>query len=218
MATTGPMKRWGLGGRRPPLYRLPYLIDRRQALLVEGEKAVERLRQHGFAATCPPTANKWRVEFSRMMWQAGVVEVCVLPDNDKPGQVFAKRGVAALHGYRPALDSLLTDPDPEPPWMDWPSADPHDPEVAPLQVKLIYLPGLPHRGDVVDWLDQGHSADELLALIDATPTWDPEAHERDRRERARLKNRERQRRFRVQQREKRTKLEQAPSERNGVYV
>ena len=32
--------KWGLGGRRLPLYRLPQLVDCRQVLLVEGEKAV----------------------------------------------------------------------------------------------------------------------------------------------------------------------------------
>lgn len=194
-------RRWGLGGLKLPLYRWPFLIDWWQVLLVEGEKSVERLRQLGFAATCSPMASKWRDELSRMLWQAGAAEVCVLSDNDRPGRTIAMRVVTALHGYRPPLDTLLTDSNAEAPWVDWPCAEPDDPEVAPLQVKLIELDGLPYRGDVVDWLESGHSADELRALIANTPIWDPELQERTRVERARDKNRERQRRFRQRQRE-----------------
>jgi hypothetical protein len=37
-------------------------------------------------------------------------------------------------------------------------------------LKVIELPGLPDKGDVSDWLDAGHTADELCDLIDnATP-------------------------------------------------
>jgi RecA-family ATPase len=36
-------------------------------------------------------------------------------------------------------------------------------------VKIVRLPGLPAKGDVSDWLDAGHSADELLSLVKATP-------------------------------------------------
>jgi hypothetical protein len=40
-----------------------------------------------------------------------------------------------------------------------------------LQVKVVTLPGLPDKGDVVDWFAAGHTAEELDALIDQTP-WD----------------------------------------------
>lgn len=36
-------------------------------------------------------------------------------------------------------------------------------------VKLVRLPGLPDKGDVSDWLDAGHTRDELIALARATP-------------------------------------------------
>ena len=35
-------------------------------------------------------------------------------------------------------------------------------------IKLIELPGLPEGGDVSDWLDAGGTADELLAIVEAT--------------------------------------------------
>jgi biotin operon repressor len=40
---------------------------------------------------------------------------------------------------------------------------------AGLRVKRLALPGLPPKGDVSDWLDAGHSPDELAALADAAP-------------------------------------------------
>ncbi len=33
-------------------------------------------------------------------------------------------------------------------------------------VKVVKLPGLPDKGDISDWLDQGHSRDELLKLVE----------------------------------------------------
>lgn len=42
---------------------------------------------------------------------------------------------------------------------------------------IVPLPGLPVRGDVSDWLDQGHTLAELQALADAAPEFDPAASE-----------------------------------------
>jgi putative DNA primase/helicase len=38
-----------------------------------------------------------------------------------------------------------------------------------LAVSIIPLPGVPEHGDVSDWFGQGHTVDELAALIAATP-------------------------------------------------
>jgi putative DNA primase/helicase len=40
-------------------------------------------------------------------------------------------------------------------------------------VKVLALDGLPEKGDVSDWLDQDHTADELRALIAEAPEWEP---------------------------------------------
>lgn len=68
-----------------------------------------------------------------------------------------------------------------------------------MQVKVINLPGLPSKGDVVDFFDAGHTASELRLLVDNTPVWTPEARQRERqqkkRDQARLrKHRQRERR------------------------
>lgn len=46
-------------------------------------------------------------------------------------------------------------------------------------VKVVALPGLPEKGDVSDWLESGNTADELKALIEECPLFDPEAIEDD---------------------------------------
>jgi hypothetical protein len=63
---------------------------------------------------------------------------------------------------------------------------------------LLTLEGLSHTGDVDDWLDAGHTASELRALIDAAPDLDAVA--REKRERKRRLARERQRRHRARHR------------------
>jgi len=38
------------------------------------------------------------------------------------------------------------------------------------ETRLVNLPGLPPGGDVSDWLAQGHTAEELVGLVEAAPT------------------------------------------------
>lgn len=45
-------------------------------------------------------------------------------------------------------------------------------------VRVVPLPGLPAKGDVSDWLDAGHTLDELDAVVAGTPRWRP-ADERE---------------------------------------
>jgi len=40
-------------------------------------------------------------------------------------------------------------------------------------LRVVRLPGLPEHGDVSDWLDAGHSVDELVEACFATPLWIP---------------------------------------------
>lgn len=42
------------------------------------------------------------------------------------------------------------------------------------EVRWLELPGLPAKGDVSDWLDAGHTIDELKALADEAPAHAPE--------------------------------------------
>jgi DNA primase len=40
-------------------------------------------------------------------------------------------------------------------------------------VKIVELPGLPHKGDITDWFEAGHTVEELEALAEAAPEWQP---------------------------------------------
>ena len=40
-------------------------------------------------------------------------------------------------------------------------------------VKIVLLPNLPDKGDVTDWLEQGHSKEELLSIVAETGLWNP---------------------------------------------
>jgi hypothetical protein len=44
---------------------------------------------------------------------------------------------------------------------------------AATSVRASLLPDLPEKGDVSDWLDAGHTADELRALAAIAPEWSP---------------------------------------------
>ncbi|MGW8178460.1 MAG: hypothetical protein ACWGQW_06815 [bacterium] len=39
-------------------------------------------------------------------------------------------------------------------------------------VRVVELPGLPQKGDIVDWLATGHARDDLLGLVEQAPEWD----------------------------------------------
>ena len=40
-------------------------------------------------------------------------------------------------------------------------------------VRVVRLPGLSEGGDVSDWLDAGHSGDDLVEKAFDTPLWQP---------------------------------------------
>lgn len=180
-----------------PPYRLPHLIDARVVVIVEGEKAVDRLVAEGIVATCPPSgAMKWPDSYTDALWRAGAERVVVIPDNDSSGRRHGDRVVQACHGYQPA--SLLPSTTTTAPWTSWPCAEVTDPEVAPLWAAQLTLDDLPYRGDVYDWFEVGHTADELRALLTTAKDSDTMAQEKQEREK-RLA-RDRQRRCRARKR------------------
>ncbi len=42
------------------------------------------------------------------------------------------------------------------------------------RLRVVLLPGLPNRGDISDWLDMGHTKDELEDVCYSTPDWELE--------------------------------------------
>lgn len=91
-----PDGRWTLSGVRRVLYRLPEVSETAILFVVEGEKDVETLREHGFVATCNPGgAGKWRPEYSEFLRGR---ECILIPDQDAAGLAHAAQVARALMG------------------------------------------------------------------------------------------------------------------------
>ena len=143
----------GRNGAAIPLYNLPKLINAREdddeqwVLLVEGEKDADRATKAGFIATTSPDgASK---DAQKPKWrsefndQLAGLRVAIMCDNDAAG---------LAHGTN-AANQLLS---------------------KAREVRLIrVIPGVPEHGDLSDYLDAGHTADQLRELIEAAPEWAP---------------------------------------------
>lgn len=87
---------------RQVLYRLPELLEASIVLLVEGEKDVETLRNHGFVATTNAGgANApWLPEYAVALRGRVVI---LIPDRDRAGRQRVIRIARALQGNVPRL-------------------------------------------------------------------------------------------------------------------
>jgi archaellum biogenesis ATPase FlaH len=133
---------WKLDGVRQVLYKLPSLVGQEHVIVVEGERDVHTLTSIG----CTATTNA-----------AGAGKW--LPEYS---QQLTASGVKRV--------TVIPDNDP--------SGQTHAEKVvascraAGLTSKILTLPGLPPKGDVTDWIQQGHTADDLRAAIDTPPALD----------------------------------------------
>ena len=135
---------WKIGNVRRVLYRLPQLLAADLTAIifvVEGEKDVEALVQHGLVATCNAggadsgKGEKWLREFNEFFRGR---RVAILPDEDTAGRKHAQHVVSGLHGIA-------------------------------AEIKVVELPG--SGKDVSDYLDAGGTVEELLKLVEVAPVW-----------------------------------------------
>lgn len=138
---------WNLEGVRRVLYRLPELkialAAGRTIFVCEGEKDVEALVKHGFAATCNPMgAGKWQPEHTGTLRDAR--RVVVIADKDEPGRKHALAVATALHGVAKCVKSI----------------------------ELPDRNGQPVK-DAADWFAAGGTAAELRTLVNSAPEFMP---------------------------------------------
>lgn len=137
---------WNLEGVPRVLYRLPELQGRAEVLVVEGEKDADRLYALGLLATTNAMgAGKWQDAYSEQLRQAGCERAVLLGDNDQAG-------VAHLETVGRSLSARG------------------------VAVRLLRLPDLPpvrdkHGEDVSNWLEAGHTAEDLRPLIAEAPAF-----------------------------------------------
>ena len=141
---------YNLDGTRRVLYRLDELQGREAVVLCEGEKDADRLWSLGIPATTTRDGAKTQ---SGKNWRSEYTEQLVAAHVER---------VAATPDNDEAGRVYATD-----------AAAACD--AAGITAKVVDLPGVPPKGDVSDWLDAGHTKEELLALLRAAPVYGPDA-------------------------------------------
>jgi hypothetical protein len=133
---------------RRVLYQLSELIEgiaaQRMICIPEGERDVDNLRDLGFVATTNAMgAGKWESYYNETLRGADVV---IISDNDKSGREHAQLVAASLY-------------------------------LIAKRVRLLDLaqawPECPEKGDISDWIAAGGTADQLKALTEELPDWEP---------------------------------------------
>lgn len=82
-------------------YNLPKIVTSEKVWLVEGEKDVKTLAEHGLVATCNPFgAGKWKSEYNEH-FRDKIVRI--IPDNDAVGRQHALSVAENLHGIASSI-------------------------------------------------------------------------------------------------------------------
>jgi len=141
-------KAWNCKGIERLPYRLPELLEGinagRHAFIVEGEKDVETLQSLGLIATCNPGGVGGAglwKDFSRFFPKGS--RVVLVPDADEPGQKLMAE----------VSQCLLAN------------------ECEAKKLDLGYPITSNHGKDVSNWLAEGHTKNELIALAENAPIW-----------------------------------------------
>jgi len=138
---------WNMNGVLPVLYRLPELLasnPKAPVFFAEGERKVHKLEAMGFTATCPPFGADMKAWHDNYSRPLCGRRVVFLPDNDAPGHKLM--AWAAFHVMMAEAAS----------------------------VRVVELPGLAERGDIIDWAKaNSDDPDLLIAICKAAPEWAP---------------------------------------------
>jgi hypothetical protein len=129
---------WDLDGVRRPLYRLSNILHRLDAPIIfhEGEQAVESAVVARLPGCHTTTAGGARAPRKTDFTAMKGRHVAICPDNDKDGEKYLC-DVAAMAQ-----------------------------EAGATSVRVLRLPGLPVKGDVVEWLQGGGTVDLFAELLE----------------------------------------------------
>lgn len=146
-----PAWRFGYPPGPRPIYRLAELQateDSSLAVIVGGEKAADAAAELGLVATTCAGGEK-AVAHTDWAPLARFRQVVVAIDNDPAGHEYGDLVVKELARIKPDL-----------------------------AVRVLLLPGLPEKGDIVEWIAAGGTKAEFLKLAAEAAPPDPIAHDR----------------------------------------
>jgi hypothetical protein len=131
---------WKVTGIIPPVpYRLDAIQSQPTVCVVEGEKDCDRLAALGLVATC----------------------------NSGGASKWKSIHTDALKAA--GVREVIILPDNDEPGHAHAHAVARSCAIQTIRPKIVTLPGLPEHGDVNDWLDAGHTLEELRAHVEAAP-------------------------------------------------
>ena len=144
---------WKTKGLQKFPYRLKELASSDRSapvFVVEGEKQVDFLRTQGLIATCNPGgAGKWLKSYAKFFDGRHVI---VVPDCDPPNEKTGKI-VGAEHAKEVA-DSLIGIAE---------------------SIHVLELPNCQPKWGLDDWLQSGHTLQELSDIMKEAPAWGPDS-------------------------------------------
>ncbi len=144
---------WSVKGIKQVPYRLPELLaaDAEQVvLIVEGEKDADRLRSLGLVATCN---------------SGGAAKAN--PKSPKPRCKWTRKSHAEYLSGRNVC--IIADNDQA--GRDHANGVANSLSGIARSIKILSLPNLPEKGDASDWLNNGGTAAELIALATSAAEW-----------------------------------------------
>lgn len=128
-----------------PLYHLTDVEAASPALLTihGGEKATDAAAALGLPATCNAGGEK---AIGQTDWTPVLRfdRLAIVTDNDPAGEAFGQLLTGKLRRLKPAVD-----------------------------VRMVRLPGLPAKGDIVEWAAAGGTQEQFLQIVAATPIYSP---------------------------------------------
>jgi P4 family phage/plasmid primase-like protien len=127
-----------------PVYRKRHLeaSDSDLVTIHGGEKAADAAARLGLLATCNAGGEK-AIEYTDWAAVLRFATVVIVIDNDPAGEIFGARMAAKLKQLK---DSIA--------------------------VKIVRLPNLPPKGDIVEWIAAGGTKEQFLEIVAATEAID----------------------------------------------
>lgn len=159
-------------GVDPVLYNLPEVIKAETVYIVEGEKDVDNLIELELVATTTfdgasksGKKQKWRKEYNKYFEGKNVI---LIPDNDDAGIAHMEFIAKSLKKYN---DHLVL--------VNKNLSNNNNRFIKNIKIiSNLYL-NLDEKGDISDWLELGHTKEELEKIVTSVPEWNGETESND---------------------------------------